>query len=236
MPSLLKEKLVSYYQQPNQLSEIIRKIRIVIDFVASSGCPSETKIIDYAVNILKMSAVNNEESLGQEGVCKELNDLEVVYLRSLWELLNFRRVVLLTEHGHDPFDQLSDLFKSTDYGAAPAGPDQASDDVDNWLVNELSGSRRSINSSVLFDHLSLIYHLIANKLTRQEPAEAQDLAQQNLKDVLMVYFEEVKAMRPNEDASLNTTKLNSSTFKVAHVFGVWKALVRLYTRETSKKV
>lgn len=230
MPGLLKEKLVSYYQQPNQLSEIIRKIRIVIDFVASSGCPSETKIIDYAVNILKMSAVNSEET---QGVCKELNDLEVVYLRSLWELLNFRRVVLLTEHGHDAFDQLADVFKATEFEAGP-------DDWETWLVNELSGSRRSINSTILFEHLSLIYHLVSYKLigdSSRQPTESQDLAQQNLKDVLVEYFEEVKAIRSNEETNaLNTTKLNYGAFKLAHVFAVWKALVRLYTRETSRKV
>ena len=206
--------------------------------MASSGCPSETKIIDYAVNILKMTAINSEEDLGHEGACKELNDLEVVYLRSLWELLNFRRVVLLTEHGHDPFDQLSDAFKSTEF----ARPGQTgSDDWEAWLTSELIGSRRSVNSSILFEHLSLIYHLIAYKLVgetlRQNDAEIHDSAQQNLKDVLIQYFEDVKAMRPNDEASsLNTSKLNYNAFKLAHVFAVWKALVRLYTRETSKKV
>jgi hypothetical protein len=56
----LKEKISSFYKQPNQLNDVIRKLHIVIDFVVSSGCSKETKIFDYAINILKMN--NIEES------------------------------------------------------------------------------------------------------------------------------------------------------------------------------
>ena len=54
----MKEKISSFYKQPNQLNDIIRKLHIVIDFVISSGCSKDTKIIDYAINILKMTNID----------------------------------------------------------------------------------------------------------------------------------------------------------------------------------
>ena len=54
----MKEKISSFYKQPNQLSDIIRKLHIVMDFVISSGCPKGSKIIDYAMNILKMTNID----------------------------------------------------------------------------------------------------------------------------------------------------------------------------------
>jgi hypothetical protein len=56
----MKEKIASFYKQPNELNEIIRKLHIVIDFVIASGCKPETKIMDYACETLKMT--NLEES------------------------------------------------------------------------------------------------------------------------------------------------------------------------------
>ncbi len=49
-----KEKITKYYKLPNQLSEIIRILGIVIDFLVSSVCSNDLKIIDYATNLLKM--------------------------------------------------------------------------------------------------------------------------------------------------------------------------------------
>ena len=58
LPFVMKEKISSFYKQPNQLSDIIRKLHIVMDFVISSGCSKEVKIMDYSVNILKMTSID----------------------------------------------------------------------------------------------------------------------------------------------------------------------------------
>ena len=42
-----------------------------------------------------------------------MNELEMTYLLSLWNLLNFKKAVLLTEHGQDPFDELHESFKES---------------------------------------------------------------------------------------------------------------------------
>ena len=57
----IKEKITSFYKQPNELNDIIRIIHIVIDFVISSGCSSNMKIIDYAINVLKMTNIEDSK-------------------------------------------------------------------------------------------------------------------------------------------------------------------------------
>jgi hypothetical protein len=52
---LTKEKISSFYKQPNDLNEIICEIHIVIDFVILTGSRDDMKIMDYAGNVLKMS-------------------------------------------------------------------------------------------------------------------------------------------------------------------------------------
>ena len=56
---VIKEKICAFYRQPNQLNDIIRKLHIVIDFVVSSGCNKDTKIVDYALNTLKMTTIDD---------------------------------------------------------------------------------------------------------------------------------------------------------------------------------
>ena len=65
MPYVIKEKIASFYKQPNELNEIIRKLHIVIDFVIASGCPKETKIMDYAFETLKMTSFE-ESSINKQ--------------------------------------------------------------------------------------------------------------------------------------------------------------------------
>ena len=69
----MKEKICSYFKQPNQLNEIIRKIHIVIDFVISSGCSKDQKIMDYLINVLKMPYLD-EFSINKLKVYSALND------------------------------------------------------------------------------------------------------------------------------------------------------------------
>lgn len=67
LASIVKEKINSFYKQPNQLTNILRILSIVIDFIVSTGNASEIKIIDYAVNVLKMIIVDDKD------VCKQVS-------------------------------------------------------------------------------------------------------------------------------------------------------------------
>lgn len=57
MSYVIKEKIASFYKQPNELNDITKKLHIIIDFVISSGCSKETKIMEYAVEVLKMTNI-----------------------------------------------------------------------------------------------------------------------------------------------------------------------------------
>ena len=54
---MMQENIGSIYKQPNELNEIIKTVRIVIDFVVSSGCPKDKRILDYVHNVLKMNNI-----------------------------------------------------------------------------------------------------------------------------------------------------------------------------------
>jgi hypothetical protein len=59
LTNLIKDKIISFYKQPNQLNDIIRQIHIVIDFIIATGCEKDVKIYDYAVDTLKMTNFQN---------------------------------------------------------------------------------------------------------------------------------------------------------------------------------
>ena len=69
-----KEKINAFYKQPNELNDIIRITHIVIDFVISSGCSkNDMKIMDYAVNVLKMTNIEDSK------ISKHVNKLSLVF-------------------------------------------------------------------------------------------------------------------------------------------------------------
>ena len=51
----MKQKISFFYKQPNQLNDILRKLHIIIDFLKTTGCPKNFKIVNYAIDTLKMN-------------------------------------------------------------------------------------------------------------------------------------------------------------------------------------
>ena len=62
---VIKEKICAYFNQPNELNEIIKKIDVVIDFVISTGCSKDMKIVDYMVNVLKIKNIEETINLNE---------------------------------------------------------------------------------------------------------------------------------------------------------------------------
>ena len=62
---VIKEKISLFYKQPDQLNDIIRNLNIIIDFIISTGCSEDTKIIDYAVNTLKMTDIQDRSNVNK---------------------------------------------------------------------------------------------------------------------------------------------------------------------------
>jgi hypothetical protein len=65
LPYGVIEKICLFYKTPNQLNEIIRKLHIVIDFIISSGFAEDIKIVEYAVNVLKMASIEDADTSKQ---------------------------------------------------------------------------------------------------------------------------------------------------------------------------
>lgn len=59
LPFFTREKISLFYKKPDQLNDIIRKLNIVIDFIISTGCSQDTRIMDYATETLKMTNVDH---------------------------------------------------------------------------------------------------------------------------------------------------------------------------------
>lgn len=209
----MKEKITSFYKQPNELNDIIRKLHIVIDFVISSGCATDTKIMDYAINILKMS--NIEES----NVNKQISELEVTYLKSLWNLLTFRRVVLLTHHGQDAFDQLGDGFKQI----------ITFDEDDNKLKEYILRGKRCADTKNLLHILNIIYKLIVYKFIPSSSAitDENELSDDiEISDLILELAEQINDS--DLDKQFDISEFNLSGFKVKNAYHVWKLFVKIY--------
>ena len=80
----MKQKIASFYKQPNELNEIIRKLHIVIDFVIISGCNEETKIMYYATETLGM------KNLEDTTINKQVNIYKIYKYKIYKKSNNFR--------------------------------------------------------------------------------------------------------------------------------------------------
>jgi hypothetical protein len=93
------------------------------------------------------------------------------YLQSLWNLLNFRKAMLLTEHGQDPFDQLHANFKEPivddDISKASSRIDDSttSEELNILLQSDL---QPHINKTSEFDSM-LMRKICHNKMMLIEP-------------------------------------------------------------------
>jgi hypothetical protein len=129
-------------------------------------------------------------------------------LRSLWNLLSFQRVLLLTEHGQDPFSQLSEEFKS----------EIERDETAATLEDAVFESNRGKNLVNLFHLLNTVYKLIISKLTLNE--QSLEYVEYGIEDMLGEYVED----------GVDLTGVNLESIKVKNVFHLWKMLVDLYFR------
>ena len=127
-------------------------------------------------------------------------------LKSLWNLLSFQRVLLLTEHGQDPFSQLSDEFKS----------EIQLEDTTTPLENIVFESSRSKNPANLFHLLNMVYKLIIYKLVLNE--QSLEYVEYGIEDLLSEYAED----------DVDLTVINLKFLKVKNVFQLWKLLVEMY--------
>ena len=153
----------------------------------------------------------------------QVNDLEVTYLHSLWNLLSLRRVVLLSEHGQDPFDQLNDAFKVnlTNQGSE--------EDSDEFFMSQISKGKRFVNLTNLFSLLNVVYKFIVFKLVFIAENEEADLAEMSMSDVLTEILDEPIFGKTSDDERIDLNEYNFADIKVKHVAHLWKLLVKIFS-------
>ena len=239
MSTTQMENIGSFYEQSNQISDIIRCLRIVIDFVASSGCATETKIMSYAVDTLRMTELLDGTSV----VSKLINDLDMGYLRSLWHLLNMRRAILLTQHGQDSFDQLNDDFKCDVDGSQFGSTQGDAADLENKLTLHITRNRKHFGPSNLFKLLYILYQFITNKLIEESRQQSKQFevehssSEFDLNDALCEFNDELSSEQ-TATAEAEMFDLGQYCFtgiQVKHIWFVWKLLVKIYSTDSSKQ-
>ncbi len=67
-----KEKIINFYKQPNQLTNILRILRVIIDFIVSSRSHINMKIFEYASEVLKMKIHTDNNDISKEVIFKKI--------------------------------------------------------------------------------------------------------------------------------------------------------------------
>lgn len=236
----MKEKISMFYKQPNQLNDIIRILNIVIDFVISTGCSGNRKIIEYAVDTLKMT-------YDESNTYKQINELDLGYLESLWNILNLRRVILLTEHKQDPFDELEHLYRenipidliqgeisnySSDYSSDASEDEQKRlDRIECNIMDYIKRKKKYMKLKDVLSILNLVYKLIIYKLIKRESDEKnQEEVEEINPDMKLIHLlcsDEIDQTDNKED-QIDFECFNFENIQLKHIYHLWKLLVRIY--------
>jgi hypothetical protein len=136
-------------------------------------------------------------------------------LKSLWNLLSFKRAALLTQHGQDPFSQLNEQYKE------PIS-------LESGNQYQVLCPDQSISAAHLFHMLNLVYRIITFKLTVIVQGEAkEDLSpEMNIAEVIETLVEEGNYNDLEEKIDLSRFCLKDIRLK--NIFQLWKLLISAY--------
>ena len=150
----------------------------------------------------------------------------MIYLKSLWNLLSLRRVLLLTQYGQDAIDQLNEKFKepNNDYLDLAKLPDYI-----------LSG-KKNVNLINHFNILNILYKLIVYKIIPEDSIISETESFENMDTEIKDLIEELDAETNDENSEekIDLTSYNLKGLKIKNIWNLWKVLVSIYF-ENSKK-
>jgi hypothetical protein len=155
------------------------------------------------------------------------------HLKSLWTSLSLYRAILLTEHGQDPFDKLSNVFKEE------IESDLQRDDLYDELSHKISKNKKFTNRQNLKLLINILYDLITTKLivnsqsiddSNDEETSTSNYSYSNyyINDILTIVYDE-NDYSQNEELQID--QFNLKDFKGKHAYLVWKLLVKLYLKK-----
>ena len=136
-------------------------------------------------------------------------------MKSLWNLLSFKRAALLTQHGQDPFSQLNEQYKE------PIS-------LESGNQYQVLCPDQSISAAHLFHMLNLIYRIITFKLTVIVQGEAKEdfSPEMNIAEVIETLVEEGSYNDLEEKIDLSRFCLKDIRLK--NIFQLWKLLISAY--------
>ncbi len=184
--------------------------------------------------------------------------MEVTYLESLWNLLSLRRVMLLTEHGQDPFDQMNDNYKQSAHKDSIDKSDDADDDevlvkkhaeLETNLAAHICRGKKFIKASSIFNIIDIFYKFIVYKLIpstmsldNQEGVDLNDATYSPDLDLehILTHDEFVDQLvasmhgDSDEERGADLKLFDFSKIKLKHVYHVWKLMNRVYLENNTK--
>ena len=164
--------------------------------------------------------------------------MDVTYLQSLLNLLSLKRVILLTEHGQDAFDRLSDQYKAsleTETSESELSMDSeqelASTDeekakkVEKIAKEKICKGKTSVNVTSLFNLLNQTYRFMLFKLISSNGGDDAAFNEVSIKDVLEEFIYETNT---NQEESLDLKEFDLRGFKLKNIYHFWKLIVQIY--------
>lgn len=234
----------------SSLNESIRKLNIIIDFIISSEhSDKDETIVDYAVKVLNMTKMEDDEFdkkvsdhnlkrldiIAMQIMCVlnflfKISGLETKYLQSLWNLLSLRHVLLLTEHGYDPFDKLSDSYrdipKLEELGISS---ENINTGIDKLIIKRIRQDKKYLNISNLYNLLDFLYKFIVYKLIPASEMQKEEEDMEFPPHLCILDFLTPGAVEDIDnhfDLEFNECNLNNILLK--HIYQLWKYLVKIY--------
>jgi len=162
----------------------------------------------------------------------KINELETIYLESLWNVLSLRRVILLTEHGQDPFDQLSESYRAAiqleDIGKS--SNDLTPQEIEKHVIEYIKTNKRYPNLENLFNLLDFLYKFIVYKLIpSSQSSNADDDFQAYNKENEIKYFlspDSIEILGSNLEFELK--EFNLENIRLKNIYQLWRCFVKLF--------
>lgn len=140
-----RTQILAELKDLRDVSDLLSTLEMAVGFLSKAGGNPETKICDYLKRVLRLS--DGKSSLkskkAQQFCC-------LVHVLDLWSTLAVARAKSLFEHGQDPFEKISEIFKQ---------------EMQRPAITRFSAALKKVNVDLF---LSRIIEVISLMLTHEE--------------------------------------------------------------------
>lgn len=164
----------------------------------------------------------------------KISGLQTVYLESLWNLLSLKHVLLLTEHGQDPFDRLQDDYRDfldlNDFGIISEGKEV--EEINKLIMERIRNGKKYLNVNNMHNLLDFLYKFIVYKLIPASEMQSEARGDEDVQfdgSLLILHLLTPDAVEDLENHfELEFNDCNLDNFRLKHIYQLWKFLVKIY--------